>query len=309
MRCLPTTGGAPHSLGARIVTLNPKDYELAADDVEIIVSLSCGEDQLRNRSNTHTDGRRGRPGLVLAVWGVLLILFTALAPLAQESLGVPYELIALVMFAPGLASLVLLIRPWQPTPWPRANGAQVLISACIAIVAVTTFLGTLMIITGRTPSWPVSNLGAPIAVFIVVQAIGVYSEELGWRGVVQRNGEQFMRPSVISAIAGFVFGVTHIGYWPLGLGAVLTFGVTAALMSVTITRIFVGTLWQRMLPAVIVHLGVNIALMVLAVGDEPLATSPLALAAAVVMCGVATVISILIDVLPGSSALAADRAN
>ena len=256
---------------------------------------------MQNETNKRVGGRRGRPGLVLAIWGVLLVVFAALAPLAQELLGVPFELLALVMLAPGLASLVLLIRPWMPAPWPRARWTQVLITTAIAIVAVITFFALLAILTGRTPTWPASDLGAPVAIFIVVQAIGVFSEELGWRGVVQLSGEQFARPTVVSAIAGFLFGATHLGYWSLGLGAVLTFAVTAALMSVTITTIFVGSLWQRMVPAVVVHLGVNIALLTLTVGDEPLATSLLALVAAVVMLGVATVITMLPKVNPGRS--------
>ncbi|MGO2519106.1 MAG: CPBP family intramembrane glutamic endopeptidase [Microbacterium sp.] len=258
---------------------------------------------------TRIHARRGRPGLILAVWGILLGLFAALAPLAQKSLGVPFELIALVMLAPGLASLVLLIRPWRPAPWPRAQWPQVVIATCIAILAVITFFAVLTMISGNTPSWPASDLGAPIAVFLLVQAIGVLSEELGWRGVVQHSAEQFARPTVVSAIAGFLFGVTHIGYWPLGLGAVVTFGVTAALMSVTITRIFVGSLWQRMLPAVVVHLGVNITLMMLTSGDDPLATSLLALGAAMVMCGVAIVITVLLKVLPGGQEQSADQAG
>lgn len=253
------------------------------------------------RTNGRTANRRGRPGLVLVIWGVLLITFAALAPLAQELLRVPFELLALVMLAPGLASLVLLIPARMPALWPRVQWTQVLIATAIAMAAVVTFFVMLAVLTGHAPSWPSYDLGAPVAILILVQAIGVFSEELGWRGVVQHSGEQFARPIVVSAIAGFLFGVTHIGYWPLGLGAVVTFGVTAALMSVTITRIFVGSLWQRMLPAVVVHLGVNITLMMLTVGDEPLATSLLALGAAMVMCGVAAVITVLLRVLPRRS--------
>lgn len=264
---------------------------------------------MQNRTNRRAHGRRGRPGLVLAIWGVLLIVFAALAPLAQELLGVPFELLALVMLAPGLASLVLVVRPsWAPEPWPRVRWSRVLIATAIAVAAVVVFFAMLIVLTGHTPSWPTSDLGVPAAIFIVVQAIGVFSEELGWRGLVQRNGEQFARPTVVSAIAGFLFGATHLGYWSLGLGAILTFAVTAALMSMTITTIFVGSLWQRMVPAVVVHLGVNITLMMLTVGDAPLATSLLALGAAVVMLGVAMLIAIILRLVTGRSAARADHA-
>lgn len=54
-------------------------------------------------------------------------------------------------------------------------------------------------------------------------------------------------------------------------------------MSLTITTLFEGTLWQRMIPAVVVHLGVNLGVASLADADEPLATTLPALAAAAIM--------------------------
>lgn len=153
---------------------------------------------------------------------------------------------------------------------------------------MASFVAALALLTGRSPSWPSAELGAPVALFLSLQVIGVFGEELGWRGVVQRSGEQLARPARVSAIAGFLFGATHLGYWPLGLVPVLTFSVTAMLMSMTITTIFVGSIWQRMLPAVVIHFGVNLAMLALGETNEPLATTPLALAAGLVMCGIAT---------------------
>lgn len=239
--------------------------------------------------------RRGRPGLVLAVWSLLLVVFAGLAPVVQELMDVPFELLSVVMLAPALACLVLVVRPsWAPSGWPQVAWNRVLISVAIAIVAVAGFVVALALLTGRPPSWPSTDLGAPIGVFIAVQAIGVLSEELGWRGVVQRSGEQFARPAVVSAIAGFLFGATHLGYWSLGVLPVLTFAVTATLMSLTITTIFVGSLWQRMIPAVIIHLGLNLGLLALAEGDEPLAVTPQTLAATIVMLGVAAAVNLAI---------------
>ena len=105
--------------------------------------------------------------------------------------------------------------------------------------------------------------------------------------MVQGCGESFARPAVVSAIAGFLFGATHLGYWGLGVLSVLTFALTAMLMSLTITTIFTGSFWQRMLPAVIVHLGLNLSITSLSGTGEPVATSPGALGAAVAMVVVA----------------------
>lgn len=227
---------------------------------------------------------------MLAVWALLLALGASLAPLAQSLLGVPFQLLSLVMVAPALAALVVIVRPeWSPAWWPRVAAPRVMVSTSIALVAVLGFIGALAILSGRSLSWPSADVGAPVAVFVAVQVFGTLCEELGWRGVVQRVGEQFARPVVVSAIAGFLFGATHLGYWSLGVTPLLTFAITAMLMSLTITTIFTGSLWQRMIPAVVVHLGVNLGIGAIADQGEPLATTPWALGAVIVMLGIATI--------------------
>lgn len=237
----------------------------------------------------------GRPVLLLIVWVVVLGACAALAPIVQAATGVSFEWLSLVMLAPAIASIVAVVFPrWFPGGWRRARGNAVLISALLALAAVLVFFLVLSVATQRLPALPSESVGLPFLAFLLVQAIGVLSEEVGWRGVVQRTGEQFARVPVVSAIAGFVFGVTHLGYWGLGPLPVLTFGVTAALMSLTITSIFRGSFWQRMVAAVIVHLGVNMSLASLSAPEEPLATSPVALLAAAAMLAVALVARILV---------------
>lgn len=153
----------------------------------------------------------------------------------------------------------------------------------MAVVSVLAFAACLMLMLGRTFAWPPADLLVPVGVLLGVQALGVLCEEIGWRGLVQRAGERFARPWVVSAVAGFLFGATHLGYWSLGLLPVLLFAVTAMFMSLAITSIYEGNLWQRMLPAVVIHLGVNLTVVGLAQPDEPLATTTAALVAAAVM--------------------------
>lgn len=222
-----------------------------------------------------------RPVLLLSVWAVLLLAFAATAPVVQAVFGVPWEVISLVMFAPALACAVVLVRPsWLGDWWPRASDRRVLGAAVMAVVVVLAFSACLMLVLGRTITWPPADLAAPVGVFLGLQILGVLCEEIGWRGLVQRAGERFARPWVVSAVAGFLFGATHLGYWSLGLLPVLLFAVTATFMSLTITSIYEGNLWQRMVPAVIIHLGVNLTVVGLAQPDEPLATTTAALIAA-----------------------------
>lgn len=233
------------------------------------------------------DSQSGRPALVLVVWATALLVLAGFAPAVQAALGLPFELLSLVMLAPAIACVVALIRPsWMPRPWKRASGPSVLLAAIVAVVAVAVFFVVLVLVTGSRPSWPTDTGGAPLGLFLVLQGVGALSEEVGWRGVVQRCGESFGRPAVVSAVAGFLFGATHLGYWELGVLPVLTFALTAMLMSLTITTIFAGTFWQRMIPAVIVHLGLNLSITCLSRDGEPIGTSLGALGAAAAMLAV-----------------------
>lgn len=181
------------------------------------------------RTSARGETKPGRPVLVLIMWATTLLVLAGLAPVVQAAVVPPFELLSLVMIAPSFACVVVLLVPsWMPQPWKRVGGSTVL---------------------------PAEMGGAPLVLFLVLQAIGALSEEIGWRGVVQRCGGSFARPTVVSAIAGFLFGAIHLGYWELGFLPVLTFAFTAMLMSLTITTIFTGSFWQRMIPAVIVHLG------------------------------------------------------
>ncbi|PRY69360.1 CAAX prenyl protease-like protein [Glaciihabitans tibetensis] len=237
--------------------------------------------------DTETLGPPSRPVALLITWVVLLGLFAAIAPTAQAALNIPFELLSLVMLAPALACVIGLLRPtWMPRAWEHVSRSQTLASAGLAGVAVLSFVGALTVILGHWPSWPPDTAGAGLAGYLALQAAGVLAEEIGWRGFVQRCGEQLAKPVVVSVIAGFIFGATHLGYWSLGLLPVLTFAITAMVMSVTITSIFVGSFWQRMVPAVVVHLGVNLGLGSLASEDQPLATTPTALGAAVIMLAI-----------------------
>lgn len=176
----------------------------------MLTGMTTGTDRsLNSRSRTG-----GRPGLVLAIWAATLVALAVLAPSAQAGLGVPFELLSLVMLAPALACAVVIILPrWMPTPWARTSAASVLVAAALSVIAVGVFLAVLAWSTGSSLTWPSGISGVPVLIFVALQTLGALSEEIGWRGVVQRCGERFGRPQVVSAVAGFLFGATHLGYW------------------------------------------------------------------------------------------------
>jgi len=224
---------------------------------------------------------------VLVAWAAVLLVLAGVAPLAQAAVGMPFDLLALITLAPAAAALVVVVRPsWWPASWSPVTARAVATDSALALLAVAVFVAVLALSTGRRPDVGLDTAGAPVVLFLLLQAAGALGEEIGWRGVVQRCGEELARPWVVSAVAGFLFGATHLGYWSLGVGPVLVFAVAAMLMSLTITTLYRGSFAQRMVPATLVHLGVNLGVASLAPGDDPLGTSVHAVGAAAAMLAV-----------------------
>lgn len=247
-------------------------------------SSTSADDAQHQEVDARSPSLEGRPAILLSVWTALLVFFAVVAPILQEALNVSYDVFSFVMLAPAAASLIVLIRPrWFPWAWHSAPVRNVLLSSLIAAAAVLVFAFVLALALGRTPRFDGISVGASAAVFLLLQLFGVIGEEVGWRGVVQQTGEQLGKPAVVSAIAGFVFGATHLGYWSLGPLPVLTFALTAMFMSLTITTIFQGSFVQRMIPSVVVHLGVNLTIASLTTGEEATATTVFGLGAAIAM--------------------------
>lgn len=138
---------------------------------------------------------------------------------------------------------------------------QVLISSGLACISVVVGVALFALATGRAPQWNIPTAGAPLALFLCLQVLGAFTEEVGWRGLAQHCCEQYLHPAVTAAIVGFVFGLLHFGFWPLGVLTALTFATTAMFLGLTITTIYSSSFWQRMIPATIVHFGVNMALV------------------------------------------------
>lgn len=226
-------------------------------------------DEPQPQSVAHRDEsrtRRGRPALLMLAWCVLLGAAAGLAPILQNALGVPWELLALIMLAPAVVSGILRIcvPRWFPAPWSAVPWRSVLVPVVLALVFVVVFMAIHAALAGSIPSFPSAVAGVPLAVFVVVQAIGALGEEIGWRGVMQRAGEQFVPPPVATIILGTLFGATHLGYWEQGPVFVAWFTASSVAMAAAMMIVWRGGFWQRMIPATIIHLGVNMSAVALA---------------------------------------------
>ena len=224
-----------------------------------------------------------QPTLLLAIWFVAMAIAVAVTVPLQIAIGLPFELYALVTLAPFIAYLATIsLRHWRPSRWQTVSAARwamSIISACLTIGVV----GLLFVAIGYKPHWQLPTAGASIGVFLLLQIFGAFTEEVGWRGLVQHCGEAYGHRLVVAGLSGFIFGLLHFSFWSLGFIPSFTFSLTAMFLALTIVTTYNGSFWQRMVPATILHTGANLMLVVFAPNDLAFATSPIVLAATIVM--------------------------
>lgn len=207
-----------------------------------------------------TTGSRGRPVALIVAFVVLVAVYASIAPVVQEAIGLSWDVLGLIMLGPALVALVLwlVVRRWFPADWSAARPGGVVASAAGAVAFVVVYALITARGLGVTPSLPPVIAGVPLVGVIALQALGALGEEIGWRGLMQAAGERLMSPLVTVLVMGFLFGVTHLGYWTAGPVFVGWFSLSTTLMSLGIFLIWRGSFWQRMLPATLIHLGVNL---------------------------------------------------
>lgn len=221
---------------------------------------------------------RGRPLALIALWILVLGALAAVAPAVQNGLGVPWDVLILVMLAPAIATLIvrLAVPRWRAADWPAVPWGQVAAPAALALLYSAVVVGAMWWIGGEPPQLPAAVSGVPLALFVLLQAAGALGEEIGWRGEMQRAGEQLMPAPIATIAMGALFGLTHLGYWGLGPAFMIAFATSSVLMVLAMRLIWRGSTRQRMVPATLIHLGTNLALFAipLDVAQTPLWLMP-----------------------------------
>lgn len=221
--------------------------------------------------NPQTTPRRASALSLIGLWFLILAGFAALAPVAQERLGVPWDVLSLIMLGPAISALVVVLagRRRLPTPWPAVRARALVSPLVLALLFVVVFTVVLAALAGRAPVLPEQVAGVPLWAFIGLQALGALGEEAGWRGLMQRLGETMAPPPVVTVILGALFGATHLGLWGQGPLFMFWFTLSTVLMSVAIMVTWRGSFWQRMVPAVVIHTGCNLAYFAITHGGTP----------------------------------------
>lgn len=216
---------------------------------------------------TPTRPQRRNPWPLMGLWLLTLALLAAVAPGLQNTLGVPWEVLPLIMLAPALSAGVVVLagRRRLPTPWPAVPTRALVSPVLLAVLFLAVFTTTAAIVVGRVPALPTQVVGVPLAAWLVLQTLGAFGEEIGWRGLMQRLGETVAPPPVVVLVLGTLFGATHLGVWPLGPVFLAWFTASSVLMCLAMLLVWRGDFWQRMIPATLIHAGTNVA--VFALGD------------------------------------------
>lgn len=214
---------------------------------------------MNDRQRTTTP-RRLWPAV--AVWVLVWAVCGILAPSVQDATGLSADVLALVMLAPAIASLVvrLTVRDGLSGAWPAAAPAGPALSIVSAIVWVAVFTCGFVLTGAELDATGLTVAGTPLLVVLLAQTVGALGEEIGWRGTLQRIGEATAPRWAVAAILGAVFGATHIGYWSEGPGFVAGFTLAVVAMALAAVLLARGSFAQRMIPATLIHLGANLAI-------------------------------------------------
>lgn len=191
------------------------------------------------------------------------------------------QVLSLVMLAPavGAATAWLLIRDREPWATRRVTSPELARSLVLALVVVAAYFVVISVARGSAPTVPAQVGGVSVVWFVLVQALGALTEEIGFRGVLLHGLQRWLSRPTAAVVTGVLFGLWHVQYYtlrPLQLAAFV--GGTIAL-TLTMAYVMTGSFWQRMASCTLIHFGANLALAF--VGDDSIRMTTFAAAIAV----------------------------
>jgi membrane protease YdiL (CAAX protease family) len=209
-----------------------------------------------------------RAATALAVWLAGSVLAAGALLTVQPLTALDPELFVLVMLAPavGAAAAWPLIRGREPWATRRVSSQRLTASLLVALAVVAAYFVVVSVVRGSAPTVPSQIGGAPVAVFILLQALGALTEEIGFRGVLLHGLQRWLSRPVSAVVTGVLFGLWHVQYYALPGLQFAAFVVGAVALTLTMAYVMSGSFWQRMATCTLIHLGANLALAF--VGDD-----------------------------------------
>ncbi|WP_218131408.1 CPBP family intramembrane glutamic endopeptidase [Nocardioides sp. YR527] len=224
-----------------------------------------------------------RVALALVVW-LAGSMVAAIALLAlQPRTGPDLEVLSLVMLAPAIGAAVAwpLIRGREPWATRPVSSPVLARSIVLALAVVAAYFVVISVACGSAPTVPAQVGGVPVVLFVLLQALGALTEEIGFRGVLLHGLQSWLPRPLAAVVTGVLFGLWHVQYYALPPLQLAAFMVGTTALTLTMAYVMTGSFWQRMASCTLIHLGANLALAF--VGDDavPMTT----FAAAIVVGG------------------------
>lgn len=240
---------------------------------------------------------------IWAAVGVFLVtttLHSAWLIWLQGALGIEMRLVSIVQLGPSLGLLttwllmrrqVAAILPGPPEDAARFSRRLAGAAAVIAAYAGLTFV---LSAVGGTLNSGLYFTGGMLVLYLLLQLMGAFGEEMGWRGFLQPVLEARIGRFGAAAVVGTLWAAWHVDRLadpPLFIG----FAVTSIGLSIALGYFCGGAWWQRGIVAGLIHWIVNVALFFF---TDPMAMlqgegSPLAFALPPLLLGVVVTIWLL----------------
>ncbi|NYI75988.1 CPBP family intramembrane glutamic endopeptidase [Nocardioides panzhihuensis] len=219
-------------------------------------------------TTTQTTPAPARVATALTVWFAGSAIGAGALLAVQPMTGLDPELFVLVMLAPaiGAATAWPLIRGREPWSIPRVSSQRLATSLLVALAVVAAYFVVVSVARGSAPNVPSQIGGAPVVVFVLLQALGALTEEIGFRGVLLQGLQRWLSRPVSGVITGVLFGLWHVQYYTLPPLQLAAFILGAVALTLTMVYVMSGSFWQRMATCTLIHLGANLALAF--VGDD-----------------------------------------
>lgn len=187
----------------------------------------------------------------------------------QPMIGPDREVLSLVMLAPaiGTGPAWLVLRGRDVFTFHRTPSRALISAIALSFGAIAVYFAVVSFVRGNGPDIPAEVAGVPLILFVLLQALGALTEEIGYRGFLLHTLSRWLPRLPAAVIVGVLFGMWHVQNFGLPLMEFLAFLVGTVALTLTMAYLMVGSFWQRMAVCTLIHLGANLALAFVGVDD------------------------------------------
>lgn len=201
----------------------------------------------------------------VTIFVFVTFIFTIILAMAQESLGIDYQVIILPQWGPGIAALILGFVLYKNTidKSIRFSGFHpVKLFIClllpIGMIGAGYFISkTLSVTSGNIVKMDIQLL------YVIIPAIffGAVGEALGWRCFLQSSLDGRLNYVIASVLVGTLWGLWHVGQYRNGVMFMVLFLIFTISFSIILAYL-IREFDYNLLLAAVFHFSANIGFFV-----------------------------------------------